>query len=539
MSAPSSRLGRSAALIHGVCLLSAAITCIALWHSAGMATERETQRMAILGVGGPAAVIFALWSLALAVRALRKGEVSRWPWVVIAVFLLEFAFACLLSWNGFLTSSTPIPWLVLYFVGQIAMFPRLYNGVNAIGLPVFGPVAVLALFIAAPVARWRVRRAERRAVAAGQPPWDRRWRWKHGLWWTFGVGALVTLLVLPWPLFLYCAWRSRPDDWRETAVRNTPAFVGEGVASVVSLFSGPWWTDAYARVLKTGRVSPARLRVELNHPNKVVRDLAFRGLCSADRAAAMNLSIKVGYGQVAPGPDPYYAGELVGTYGVPGNVRHFLDVFQSPPPPGFRRGLIRGITDERRHDLYPDVRRYVEADPAELEDALLALADIDSQDEIEKFWTKLIQSGDPRKWKEAISAIPYIEDDDTSLKVALVCLEHADPAVRREIFDWMDSSKMNPQLPRNELTKRVVRRLTELLDDSDLEQRREAAMALQHFTTQDLPAISTAFYSAYHAPGAPPPPQPPPPPPEAPAERAEIEAVRAGAKKWLEEATRK
>ena len=80
------QLSYDALLIHGLAVVAAVGTAIiAVSFMPGEAKDAA----AVLGVGLAATLVLGIWSLVLAVRALRKKEPSHWPLVVIGLVIFE------------------------------------------------------------------------------------------------------------------------------------------------------------------------------------------------------------------------------------------------------------------------------------------------------------------------------------------------------------------------------------------------------------------------------------------------------------------
>src|SRR5947208_2930599 len=80
----TSQLGRSALLVHGMAWLAAGL-------GAGMVRWMPTSNDAAKALGVPLAATFVLfiWSMMLAIRAVRADEKTSWPLTVIGLGLFE------------------------------------------------------------------------------------------------------------------------------------------------------------------------------------------------------------------------------------------------------------------------------------------------------------------------------------------------------------------------------------------------------------------------------------------------------------------
>src|SRR5438477_12443117 len=156
-SSKSNRLGRTAALVQGLGLLSAGVVAATM---AWLGMEGG-ESYAIFAVASSAAGVFIFWSLLLAVRAITGGERGNWPLAIILLVLLEFGLPCLVLWSEVLEDH----------------HIRMLNFLIWLGMPLFGPFIALGSLLAAPLPLRRARTAEAAERAAGGNTW-RRPTWK-------------------------------------------------------------------------------------------------------------------------------------------------------------------------------------------------------------------------------------------------------------------------------------------------------------------------------------------------------------------------
>jgi hypothetical protein len=174
--------GKTAGIIHGLALVSLAATIIC-----GFILEKYSKEYcAALGVGGTATLVYGVWSLVLAYRALKNGEKPGWPLTIFLLVLLELSLFMLSLWifdytRWNLNFITPARWVFDFSFGS--------------ALPIILPCLFVVSCIGWPVAAWRVRRAERQVIAAGGQPWTRSRRCKRGLVWYGIVASLLTVAV--------------------------------------------------------------------------------------------------------------------------------------------------------------------------------------------------------------------------------------------------------------------------------------------------------------------------------------------------------
>ncbi len=200
---PSDRLGRSAALVQAIVLLSAA--CAIAIVLSGAASREATALVIMFCI---AVTVLLGWSLLLAFRACWRGERLRWPLLVTLAFAIEATAASAAFWllDGF-------DWSSLVSTRIVAM-----------GLPLFVPYAA-SLTVCGPLAL---------GIRAGATPRGRA---------AFCVAlcmvllcAAVTLVALPLPMFLFCSHpcaEDKPQPWKKTVCDAMPDFVRDTAEAIV------------------------------------------------------------------------------------------------------------------------------------------------------------------------------------------------------------------------------------------------------------------------------------------------------------------
>lgn len=309
--------------------------------------------------------------------------------------------------------------------------------------------------------------------------------------------ALAVAVLLPCPLFLFCAyhrsgWYARDGerDWRDGVVQHTPAFIGDTAARIASLSSWSMARDIYLRALLTGKVSTARLERELLSTDANAQYCAFEGLLAADSQAVLARAERIGNGQTTGLAVHviFEAGRVLAERGTAAQIRPFLDATRSPPAPSdFMNGLLYGLRHGARADLLPDVQRFCEPDSAARADALGVLASLCKPQDIEPLWAKLLGDSDPARRDQAFAAISGIRDAKTRLKVVAAGLESSDAGLRlaflqnTQVFyciinDCREGGRS--------LRPRVVRALLPMLElgDEDMPSRRLALWCLAEIT---------------------------------------------------------
>ncbi|MGD0088326.1 MAG: hypothetical protein ABSE73_00205 [Planctomycetota bacterium] len=421
-----------------------------------------------LGVAFSATGVLLTWSLTLAIRAWRRGERNGWCRAVMVLDGLETVFLGAIAY--FVRFVLPMfPFSGRYqYAWQWELEWALETGVI-----VFLSVGVIACLGAAPVAWWRVRRAAKRDAKEGI---QGRSHWKRGLIWFCAVAALLVALLLPSPLFLYCAvWDSQHAEhttWRNWVLDNTPVFVADTAAGALTLSSHAIANRSYHCALQSGRVSKNRLLAEVYSSDPLTRSGAFEGLEHSDPQAALPLAEQIGQGRTFGTSQDLrgWAGWMMSKYGTAERIRHFLDqaATRLPPPFDFMRGLLWGLRD--RPEFLPELAGFCRKDSANRGVALCVLAWILPPKDVPGVWAEFLADSDPLRRQQAIGTVANIRDLNVRLAIFAACLESPDPSVRQEMHKHLGSSSLafhDCESRDSALAKRLAQSLLPILDDAD------------------------------------------------------------------------
>ncbi|MGD0090661.1 MAG: hypothetical protein ABSE73_12140 [Planctomycetota bacterium] len=466
---------RDAVLVNGLATLAGCISIVL-----AIILRPEDQAFGPgLGVALSATGVLLVWSLTLAVRAWRRGEHSGWCWAVMALGGPE---AVLLG-------------VVAYLIRFVLPFSSLGDWAYETGLIVFLPVGAIAYLVAVPMTWWRLRGAARRDAessaglrAGGDAGATTRSHWKRGLIWFCAVAGLLTALLLPFPLFLYCvSWSSmhwRVHNWKTWVMENTPIFVAEPAAGALTLSSHKAAVDLYYHALMSGRVSRKRLLSEVNSTDYIIQECAFTGLELADPQAALSVADQIGQGSIFAWMTDLLqrAGNMIGRRGTREQIRYFLDqdTTESPPDAAFMKGLLDAL-DIRRAFL-PELTSSCKKTSTSREHGLMILAERLPPKDLPGVWAEFLADSDPLRRQQAIKCIPYISDMNARLAVLVACFESPDPSVRQEIQQlWLvyhSYAVHGCESGDTVLVKRLVNALLPALDEADRATRCAAACSL-------------------------------------------------------------
>jgi len=477
-----SQCARDALLIQGLAILFAAATASLAVFFGGY-----SQFQVLLGVGLAATVALACWSAVLAVRAVRGTDAPAWPALIVALVLVEASGAAIM----FFTRAAEA-------IGSGCFWDWAFTH----GLVVLVPILLLAGLLAVPVAWWRVRRAEKRAAASGV---RMRGPLRRAVLWYVAAAALLVATLLPCPLFVFCAhaycgyvngpewlvedWRSN-RRWYGWVVEHTPVPIGELSARLLSLSTNASFAELYGHVLWTGRVSKSRLVSEFTAPSACWS--AMQGLRKADPAAAAELAVRIGNGEITGlGTTGDEAGQILGDCGTPEQIRSFLNTDAASRDSRFFRRLSMTIAD-RRPELMPDLERLSAVRPINPQiryDLLCALAWGSSKDDTKRLWAGFFADGDYALRLDAMRTTNHIRPVNRRARVILPVLEsdsdrlHFDPHTYFAIESLAgQASRLAPDV-RPRLVKSLLRLLDQRLDARrHLDYRRSALWALACFT---------------------------------------------------------
>ena len=364
---PAADLSRSAALIHGLGLLAAALCAglIALGWSEGDA-------IAFVGLAGLTAVVCVTWSGVLAGRALLRttlgtpetpamkrlarklpakaspasapanpprqeplapavvapampGAKSKLRTGQVAAAVFSLVLFQLFAGGMWLWSVAAAPSEIAVLIAAVRL-----------GLPVLAPFAALATGIALPLALKSAKRAEARAIAAGIKSRDRNSA-RAGAVVFAGIILVLAVLLLPIPLYVLGGAAAQlrteegePDSWIATYTDSMPRALGTfGDVFIRFMPDGPG-ISLRRNLMRTGSLPPEWLytyAAELQHAP--FNDDAWAGLKKVDRAIALQLAHKVGQADLSPTLDVEMLARYLARYGTPEQIDYYLDLHTS------------------------------------------------------------------------------------------------------------------------------------------------------------------------------------------------------------------
>ena len=282
---------KTALLIHALAMLAAG--CVL---SAGVLLDRDIdERYVVYAVGSAAAIVFGIWSVVLAIKSWRNGYFG-WAFGVLALlFLTELNLPILYLWT----------YVFGYFSDERG---EVLDWILWLGLPVFIPFLSLTL-VAAWLGRLAVERLRKRKPPATPPDpvlSGTQKTFRSRVRWWLATALILVVLVLPWPLFLYCASapvfftsRGEADSWGGWLADATPDFVRDTTESMLRLLPFEWSKEADQRILGMGRVSPGRLRqLSRGTADPWVQNAVWGGMRRTNPEAALEFAELIGNGTV-------------------------------------------------------------------------------------------------------------------------------------------------------------------------------------------------------------------------------------------------
>lgn len=190
-----SRLGRSALFVHGLGVSFALVAATVLYLARiDYASENS---FVLMAVGGGAFLVCSVWSVVLAVRAVRARELLLLPALVGLIFWAEFSGILVGLWFAGYTE-----WRMF---SVLTVFKMMADMAFGLALPVLLPVTLVAAVLACAFSRGIVRRIEARRLGQGMVTWTEPFRTRVKSSAFAACLTLSMLLLLPVPLVLYCA----------------------------------------------------------------------------------------------------------------------------------------------------------------------------------------------------------------------------------------------------------------------------------------------------------------------------------------------
>lgn len=457
---PGTQLGRSALLAHGLMWLAVGVCAVLAF-----VLKPTDETLTCAGVAVAAVLVFCVWSIVLAVRAIRMREKLFRPAAVLVANSL--AIGLYFALIAFLRNET-----------------SLVQWATRNGLPVIVPVLLFFSVLAAPVAIWRVRRAERHAVASGETAWSPGSKWRRGLLWFVPLVVLLSALTIPAPLFVYSLRMSGRYSTSDSTLlryvqKQTPEFVADLVAGYYSGSTNRADIETYGMAVSTGRVSKSRLVSDLKSTNQFIQGQALYGLFHRDQPEALRVAEELGVQSLAaPGGAQleFMAGSLIGRDGsVEQNQRMLALAERATTKAPFLETLIR-VQGWSKINCSAELERLVAMQSPYRGDALFALAFRSDERSLQRIWLAGLNDPVPARIDELIDAISEMSSAAARERILRAALNHSQPHVRASVLRFLAA---NPTIlfeytPELEFRKTLIGRL----DDADLQVRRAALTAV-------------------------------------------------------------
>jgi hypothetical protein len=493
--AQNAQLGRTALLLHLLSLISAAVAV----SPAFFGPRQSADVITFMAVIGSAAFAINLWSIVVAVRALRNMERFQLPVAVIAAFLIESSVICLLGWGQAPNWNFQI-WLI--------------SAGLAAGAPFFVPFFTLLALFCAPLALRHARRRMNNGTCGAE-----FWKcWRRSFLLSL---AASSMLLMPLPLFFYCVtfcgeyWNDRPS-WQAAVASHTPNLIRDLVSGLAGEKS-----RLQFKLLAEGWMSSSRLE-GFSKRNTPLGAMAVRGLMKSDTQLALRYATEIANGKLHSGGSiGDLAAEVICNHASPAEIRGYL-AGDTP----FRSALINRLGSTRRTEFIPDLDQIMAEKKPRRAPLLIAFAKMLSRDEILKRWPDYLAHPDHTVRLEAAEAMYAFPSQEIWIDTAQRVLAGENPLAWRALLNRVCTT-LRQDDPRLEDRCRWIETLLPLLDVPDLPRRRGAlhwlAVELNH------PVINEGTPTGIEDDA----PADEPPSPETDDERLEIERLKETARLWL------
>lgn len=476
---------RNSIILQGGALVLAAIAAVLNYYSGNGSNYLFCIQISC------AALVVAVWSGGLAMRAIELGEGSRWTWAVFICAVLEV--------NLFLFCLYAAEW-------REGELPRVLHILVVSALPVLIPVMTLAgCGTWAAYALFKRRLHERYSDAA-----------RARL-----IAAAFTLnliVLLPVPMFLYCAIPPHHGkyngDWRDTVAEGMPNFVRDRGVEVTARFLDDGQQGYLNLMLKYAYCSESEMlkRLRLNGPDSYD---AFEALAEKHPDRALEFALDVGDG-FEKSDWTMGAGGLIGKHGSASTVRRYLSQCNDEQ---FLQGILLGIKTDWRVCFLPDVHQFVR-DRANISEGLVdILFDVESRLNLTTVKSEpFIQFCVEEAKSPTLRHIAFMTQTISQRRRSFYALYESGKL--NVIYELCDSTAPNSDIDSDEGRRVWIMWLQNRLYDSELQMRRVASFEIARVLDLDL--VSTPVPSDFAATQ----------PPETEHEALERHALSAAASAW-------
>jgi hypothetical protein len=427
---------KTAYVVHWCAIAGIVATSICAGYS------RNNKELIVLsGYLGSITLVLIIWSMSLAIRARFQGEHTRWWAVVVFYGSLEL--------NAILIGT--------YLYAQNGTHhASIVDWVVASGLPLF------VLFFTC--VGWITYRISCNIVDWRSPDLDDAEKFIKSLWYMAALTAVSILVVLPVPLFLYCAVppQSNPDTdlhverpsdvrWQSWVADNMPDFVRDTSLSATGVLS--YWNQRTYKgeILLKGRCSLNALELNVDkaelyskYDGNSLQSFAFAGLRRCYPDAAFNIARRHSRNEFNPKYSDenfrWACGELFASKALDQEIYRSISNLQSDTC--FKSGLFHGLAQKSRITFAADIDAFVEHAfveeniwinyPSRPKDILITGGLVDSTlstqaillspDIFVRQWSDLLSDPNRPKLREIVCASLFHIDDYT---LSFKTLEHA------------------------------------------------------------------------------------------------------------------
>jgi hypothetical protein len=448
----STRLGRTALMVLlGGLLTAAAMICIAAFVGGTNAWSGTQDVLPVYALAMAITGVSCVWSVLLAVRALRSGESATLPLWVFNIATLPPALYGLAHW---------------FILPHHILLQKdwMYEWGLTVLLPFFSLACITGTLIIRPLVRWLIRRR----AAKGKPAWTRGQRIGRSVTFLCEYTLMIGLLILPMALYINAMLNpSRMVD-KKWVLDSAPEIMRDAAESILRLELNEMWRNARLRMYNEGRVSLARLKKRYVTIDTLVQQSVLTGAAEKDPKWANDLALEIlmSTTQVTIYGQNRYEEHLVATSGTVEQQTAYIRYAMQT-----NMDLQNFISELKPHaKLVPVLLELVRSQDSARIQAFEKLSEHLPDDQAVAMLIELLKSGDEVFLQLMIVDRIPVKSERVRLYIFLYLLEQPDLALRRQAlsiaeFEFSGYRSLYTQIE-------LVQKMLQLMSSTDISMRR-------------------------------------------------------------------